>query len=134
MSQINNKTEEHKHHHHHSHNKYYYRQKDESSAMERKGENIIYTNVRKERIRLMIKRVVFCIISILLIAYTVYIMVGFDEYKTNKSIINKGYSTEEINEMKIKIIDYEETIEGLKRENEELKETLSKYEKHGNGK
>lgn len=43
--------------------------------------------------------------------------------------MNKGYSNEEINEMKIKIIDLEDEIERLTTENENLKNELSQYEK-----
>lgn len=136
MSQTSN-TEEQKHHHsssgrhhhHHHRRKSSYQQKDSSSAMERRGENIIYNNVRKEKISLMIKRIVFCILSIILIAYTIYIMAGFDENSVGGTIMNKGYSNEEINEMKIKIIDLEDEIERLTTENENLKNELSQYDK-----
>lgn len=112
------------HHHHRSKSdKYYksYHNKDISSEMERRGENIIYDKVRKERISLMIKRSIFCLVAIALIFYVVYSMTGTGGTTGNFDFFNRGLSTEEINEMKMKIIDYEQEIE-------ELKERLSKYE------
>ena len=44
--------------------------------MERRGKNIIYDKVRKERISLMIKRSIFCLVAIALIIYVVYSMTG----------------------------------------------------------
>jgi len=112
------------HHHHRSKNDKYYKSshnKDISSEMERRGENIIYDKVRKERISLMIKRSIFCLAAIALVFYVVCAMTGTNETTSDFDLFNRGLSDEEINEMKMKIIDYEHEIE-------ELKERLSKYE------
>ena len=67
----------HSHHsHHHKGSSKYYRKKehDSSSEMERRGQNIIYDNVRKERIKQMIKRSVFVIFAIAILFVIVFFM------------------------------------------------------------
>ena len=109
--------------HHHSHSKKYYKShhEDPTSIMERMGKNLIYDNVRKQRISLMIKRSVFCLVVLGLIAFSVYFLTSSDGTYKESGLFNKGISTEEANELNNKLVDYEEYIE-------ELEERLSKYE------
>ncbi len=113
----------HHHHHHHSKKYKYYKSShdDFSSEKERRGENIIYNKVRKEKIKLMFKRSIFCLIVIALLIFIIYSMTRSNQSHEDFDLFNKGVSTEEINEMKNKVINYEYYIE-------ELEERLSKYE------
>ena len=94
---------------------------DASSEMERRGENIIYDKVRKEKLKLMIKRTVFCVLSIAIIFYLVISILSSGDSSTDFGFFNKGVSIEEVNELNNKIVKYEFYIE-------ELEERLSEYE------
>lgn len=112
-----NKEKKYKSHHHHYHgrSKHY----DPSSEMERRGQNIIYDKVRKEKLKEMTKRTIFVLLSVTILFLLIYFMTlpeGFN-YKS----FNRDNSEEEVNMLKNKIIDYEYYIE-------ELEERLSKYE------
>lgn len=110
-------------HHHHKSKKYkYYHKGDSSSAMERRGENIIYNNVRREKIALMIKRTIFIFIIVSLFIFSIYsIFFNDTSYKSDGRLFDKGISEQEVNDLKNKITDYEFYIE-------ELENRLSKYE------
>ena len=110
-----------KHHHHHrgSSKKYRKTEYDPSSEMERRGQNIIYDNVRKERIQHMIHRSLFVICACFVLAILVYLMNNSGQ--SNFDLFNIRSSREEVNMLKNKIVDYEYYIE-------ELEERLSKYE------
>lgn len=109
-------------HHRHSSSKYYKKNYDPSSEMERRGENILYDKVRKERIAQMIKRSIFVILAIAFILVVVYFMTNPGDSVLEQKIFNKNNSTQaEVNELKNKLIDYEYHIEYLEKR-------LSKYE------
>lgn len=113
-----------RHYHHYSKGSKYYKtsySKDLSSEMERRGENVIYDNVRKEKINLMFKRSIFCLLAIALFIYIVYSLTHQSETYSDFKLFNKGISIEEANELNNKIIKYEFYIE-------ELEERLSQYE------
>lgn len=107
--------------HHHSDRHKYSSNRDISSEMERRGENIIYDKVRKERIALMIKRSIFCILATAFLVFVVISMTSSGGTSGGFRFFNNTESKQEINDMKIKIVDYEHYIE-------ELEERLSKYE------
>lgn len=114
-------SKHHHHHHHHGRSKHYRRKEyDPSSEMERRGQNIIYDNVRKEKINNMIKRSIFVILIIAIIFLLIYFITLPSD--ANLKLFNRGNSKEEVNMLKNKIVDYEYYIE-------ELEERLSKYEK-----
>lgn len=110
----------HSHSHHKSSSKHYSKKEyDPSSEMERRGQNIIYDNVRKERIKQMIKRSIFVIVAITTLLVIFFFMTLPSE--STLHLINRNTSKEEVNVLKNKIIDYEYHIK-------ELEERLSKYE------
>ncbi len=118
-----------KHHHHHSHHHHHHngssshhrkKEYDPSSEMERRRQNIIYDNVRKERIGQMVKRSIFVILAVSILLILIYFMISPNE--GTRDLFNSDTSKEEINVLKNKIINYEYYIE-------ELEERLSKYEK-----
>ncbi len=114
------------HHHHRNHHysgskNYQKRNYDPSSEMERRGENIIYDKVRKERIAQMIKRSIFVILSIAFILVVVYFMTSQGDTIFDNGVFNKNTAEAEINELKNKLIDYEYHIEYLENR-------LSRYE------
>lgn len=94
---------------------------DPTSEMERRRENIIYDKVRKERLQLMVKRSIFCVLSIAVIFYLIFSIMSSGESSTDFDYFNKGVSIKELNELNNKIINYEFYIE-------ELEERLSEYE------
>ena len=120
------KHSSHNHHHrsrHHSSSKYYKKKNyDPSSEMERRGENILYDKVRKERIALMIKRSMFVIFAIALVLVLVYFMTNQGDTLLEQKLFNNNATEEQINELKNKLVDYEYHIEYLEKR-------LSKYEK-----
>ncbi len=119
-SKLSHSNHHHNHHHHGSSKHYRKKEYDSSSEMERRGQNIIYDNVRKERIKQMIKRSVFVIFIIAILFVIFYFMTLPSESTPN--LFNGVTSKEEVNMLKNKIINYEYYIE-------ELEERLSKYEK-----
>ncbi len=112
-----NKSNRHYRHHH----VYYEEYRDESSEMERRGENIIYRDMRKKKMSVMAKRTAFIVVVLCSFIFLIYAIINSDSESKNNIFTNNLHRTEEINELKIKIIDYEDYIE-------ELEERLSKYE------
>lgn len=100
---------------------YRLKKNDPTSEKERRGENVIYDKVRKEKLKLMIKRSVFCILSVAIIFYLIFSIISSGDSSRDFDFFNKGVSIEEVNELKNKIIKYEFYIE-------ELEERLSEYE------
>lgn len=123
----NNIKKTHSSHHRRSHSSsnkssnYRAKRVDSSSEMERRGENIIYDKVRKEKLRLMIKRSIFCVLSLAIILYLLFSILTSGDSSKDFDFFNKGVSNEEVNELKNKIVKYEYYIE-------ELEERLSEYE------
>ncbi len=119
----NHSYQRHSSHHHHSSRRHSHYSKEEeiSSRMERAGKNIIYDNVRKEKIYLAFKRTSFCIIFLALIAFLIFSLLRNPDTDKEFKIFDNYTSEEEIIELKNKIIKYEYYIE-------ELEERLSKYE------
>ncbi len=107
----------HNHHHHHHHGRSKHR--DPSSEMERRGQNIIYDRVRKEKIKEMMKRSAFLILAVTIVLLLIYFITLPDD--VDHKFFYRDNSEEEVNLLKNKIIDYEYYIE-------ELEERLSKYE------
>lgn len=119
-SKSSHSTHHHHHHHHHGSSKHYRKKEyDPTSEMERRGQNIIYDSVRKERVNLMIKRSAFVIFAIAI----TFILFYFMKTPSEKSIdlFSSNATKEEVNVLKNKIVNYEYYIE-------ELEERLSKYE------
>lgn len=102
------------HHHHHYH-------EDKSSEMERNGDNIIYRNVRKGKVFASIKRALFCIVMVVFLIFTVSSIInstpeegfGFFKRRTTK--------TEEIEDLKSRLNEYQDRIDELEAELEQYK-------------
>lgn len=112
-----NKEKKYKSHHHHYHgrSKHY----DPSSEMERRGQNIIYDKVRKEKLKEMTKRTIFVLLSVTILFLLIYFMTLPED--VDRKLFYRNTTEEEVNDLKNKLIDYEYYIE-------ELEERLSKYE------
>lgn len=92
-----------------------------NSDAERRGENIIYKNVRKNKIFLMIKRGCFCTIALLFIIFVIYSIFNSSPGDSMSFFSSNRVRTEELNELKIKVVQYEERIK-------ELENKLAQYE------
>lgn len=96
-------------------------EEDISSEMERNGDNIIYRNVRKVKVFMMIKRTIFCCVALALIIFVISAIINSQPGDSLSFFTNRDKKLEETNDLKIKIIQYEDKIE-------ELEERLSRYE------
>lgn len=94
---------------------------DISSEMERNGDNIIYRNVRKVKVFMMIKRTIFCCVALALIIFVISAIINSQPGDSLSFFTNRDKKLEETNDLKIKIIQYEDKIK-------ELEERLSRYE------
>lgn len=96
-------------------------EEDISSEMERNGDNIIYRNMRKVKVFMMIKRTIFCCVALALIIFVISAIINSQPGDSFSFFTNRDKKLEETNDLKIKIIQYEDKIE-------ELEERLSRYE------
>lgn len=103
-----------KHHHHHHHS-------DSSSKRERKGINIEYTRVKRQRIIAMIKRSVFCTVLIAFIAFLIYSIINGESVVNTRIFDNDRKQTESVEDLRQKIIDLEFEID-------KLQDKLKQYE------
>ena len=118
-------------HHHHSHSSKYNLfigenfnddKYDHSAEMERKGQNVIYKYVHKQKISDMIRRSIFCLLLLSLLIFLIYSIVNTDSEKQNNGIFNHDNEDKDtIEELQDKIYDMEDYIY-------ELENRLSQYE------
>lgn len=101
----------HRHHYH----------EDKSSEMERNGDNIIYRNVRKGKVFAMIKRTLFCIVIAALLIFTITSIINSEPGESFSFFGAHSSKTEEIEDLKSKISQYEQRIEELEAELEQYK-------------
>ena len=101
-------------HHHHYH-------EDKSSEMERNGDNIIYRNVRKGKVFAMLKRALFCIVIAALLIFTITSIINSEPGESFSFFGGHTSKTEEIEDLKLKISQYEQRIEELEAELEQYK-------------
>ncbi len=92
-----------------------------SSELERIGHSVIYESAKKDKIKMFIKRFFFCAVVFVFISF-VFASILNPDFLTQFTSIGGRSDEKEINELKIKIIQYEDKIE-------ELEEIIEKYEK-----
>ena len=114
----------HAHHsgsHRHKSSKYSSKYRESSSSeLERIGRSVIYESAKKNKINMFIKRFFFCAIGLILVAF-VFASIINPDLLNQFSNIDVGSKEKEMNELKIRIIQYEEKIE-------ELEAIIQKYE------
>lgn len=92
-----------------------------SSEMERAGHSIIYERAKEYKMNMFMKRSLFCIVALLFIFFVSASIIDPDFMTDFMDFGRMNKKEKERNELKIKIIQYEERIE-------ELEEIIEKYE------
>lgn len=114
-------SKEYKSHKHHS-AKYSKKYHDSSSEMERRGKNIIYHEVKKQRVFENIKRVIFILLIMFIIIFSIFI-ISNPEYNVQMSNEKRDTVTyEEFYDLKTRLFEYEDRIEALEEKIDELTE------------